>query len=172
MDYKAPESHEATVEDRYSTTLKIKDKEYSVDVLDTAGEEDFQNLLDMWVNFADGILLVFAVNERESLEIAKNKRERILKSKGALNKMPIFLVGNKLDKDKREVFFDEAENKASFYGIEYFEISCKYNLNIPEIYARMITQCIPNISNIPLQNSFKINTVNVKKKKKDNKICC
>ena len=143
MDYKAPESHEATVEDRYSTTLKIKDKEYSVDVLDTAGEEDFQNMLDMWVNFADGILLVFAVNERESLEIAKNKRERILKSKGALNKMPIVLVGNKQDlENERQVTSTEAITLANTWGIKYIETSAKTNFNCTEAFTLLAEEII------------------------------
>ena len=144
---------------------------------DTAGQDRYRGTLpSKYYKNSDGIFLLFDLGDRESFNDISIWMNEINAKHGNLsgnkNGPVIFLVGNKLDKDKREVSFDEAENKASFYGIEYFEISCKYNLNIPEIYARMITQCIPNISNIPLQNSFKINTVKVKKKKKDNKLCC
>ena len=163
--------------DKVPKSFKYKNDIYKINLYDTAGQDRYRGTLpSKYYKNSDGIFLLFDLGDRESFNDISIWMNEINAKHGNLSedkKGPvIFLVGNKLDKDKREVSFDEAENKASFYGIEYFEISCKYNLNIPEIYARMITQCIPNISNIPLQNSFKINTVKVKKKKKDNKLCC
>ena len=163
--------------DKVQKSFKYKNDIYKINLYDTAGQDRYRGTLpSKYYKNSDGIFLLFDLGDRESFNDISIWMNEINAKHGNLsgnkNGPVIFLVGNKLDKDKREVSFDEAENKASFYGIEYFEISCKYNLNIPEIYARMITQCIPNISNIPLQNSFKINTANAKKKKKDNKICC
>ena len=163
--------------DKVPKSFKYKNDVYKINLYDTAGQDRYRGTLpSKYYKNSDGIFLLFDLGDRESFNDISIWMNEINAKHGNLsgnkNGPVIFLVGNKLDKDKREVSFDEAENKASFYGIEYFEISCKYNLNIPEIYARMITQCIPNISNIPLQNSFKINTVKVKKKKKDNKLCC
>ena len=163
--------------DKVPKSFKYKNDIYKINLYDTAGQDRYRGTLpSKYYKNSDGIFLLFDLGDRESFNDISIWMNEINAKHGNLsgnkNGPVIFLVGNKLDKDKREVSFDEAENKASFYGIEYFEISCKYNLNIPEIYARMITQCIPNISNIPLQNSFKINTVKVKKKKKDNKLCC
>ena len=163
--------------DKVPKSFKYKNDIYKINLYDTAGQDRYRGTLpSKYYKNSDGIFLLFDLGDRESFNDISIWMNEINAKHGNLsgnkNGPVIFLVGNKLDKDKREVSFDEAENKASFYGIEYFEISCKYNLNIPEIYARMITQCIPNISNIPLQNSFKINTIKVKKKKKDNKLCC
>ena len=163
--------------DKVPKSFKYKNDIYKINLYDTAGQDRYRGTLpSKYYKNSDGIFLLFDLGDRESFNDISIWMNEINAKHGNLsgnkNGPVIFLVGNKLDKDKREVSFDEAENKASFYGIEYFEISCKYNLNIPEIYARMITQCIPNISNIPLQNSFKINTANAKKKKKDNKLCC
>ena len=41
------------------TNIQINGKEYKVEILDTAGEEDYQDLLDMWIAFSEGFLLEF-----------------------------------------------------------------------------------------------------------------
>ena len=48
----------------------------------------------------------------------------------------IYLIGNKLDKLDRVITREQAEEKANFYGIKYYEISCKLNINVQEIYSR------------------------------------
>ena len=47
--------------------MNVNGKEYEVEILDTAGEEDYQNMMDMWISFGEGFLLVFAINDKESL---------------------------------------------------------------------------------------------------------
>ena len=59
-----PKDHDPTVEDTYTVRLDTKNgetKEFKL--LDTAGEEDYQNMLDQWVTSADGFILVFAIND-------------------------------------------------------------------------------------------------------------
>ena len=34
--------------------------------MDTAGQDDYQAMLDSWINFADGFILVYAINDEES----------------------------------------------------------------------------------------------------------
>ena len=38
-------------------------------------------MMDMWINFGEGFLLVFAINDSESFKILSKKRDRILKTK-------------------------------------------------------------------------------------------
>lgn len=163
--------------DKVPKSFKYKNDKYKINLYDTAGQDRYRSTLpSKYYKNSDGVFLLFDLGNKESFnDISIWMSEINAKhgnSSGNKNGPVIFLVGNKLDIEEREVSFDEAENKANFYGIKYFEISCKFNLNIPEMYARMITQCIPNIINNPIQNSFQINTVRVKKKKNDNKICC
>ena len=51
----------------------------------------------MWISFGEGFLLVFAINDAESFELLKGKRDRVLKGKHG-TKCPIVLVGNKQDR--------------------------------------------------------------------------
>ena len=56
--------------------------------------------------------------------------------------MSLFLIGNKIDKpaNERQVSKQQAEELAKSLGMKYFEISCKLNINIPEVMARMILE--------------------------------
>ena len=61
-------------------------------------------------------------------EISNNNcvnQENIIKSK-------IILIGNKIDNLNRIISYDEANNKAKALDIKYFDVSCKYNINVKE----------------------------------------
>ena len=142
INYNAPSEHEATIEDRYKTQTKVDDITYEVEILDTAGEEDFQNMADNWINFGEGFLLVFAINDRESFEILDKKRARILKVKFD-KPCPIVMVGNKLDlNNDRKVSFPEAKKKADDWGIEYIETSAQTNFNCKEAFEKLVCKIV------------------------------
>ena len=65
----------------------------------------------MWISYGEGFLLVFAINDAESFESVKVKRERVLKGKHGY-KCPFILVGNKLDLENgRKVTFVDISKK-------------------------------------------------------------
>ena len=110
--------------------------------MDTAGEEDYQNMMDMWISFGEGFLLVFAINDKESFELIKGKHDRVLKGKHG-QKCPIVLVGNKQDLDKeRKVSMDEAKKLANSWGIEYIETSAKTNFNCKEAFEKLAQKIV------------------------------
>ena len=76
INFKVPQGHDPTIEDRYKTNTTIENQLYNIEILDTAGEDDYQNMMDMWINFGEGFLLVFEINNKESFEeIKKEKKE-------------------------------------------------------------------------------------------------
>ncbi len=122
--------------------MNVNGKEYEVEILDTAGEEDYQNMMDMWISFGEGFLLVFAINEPESFEILKQKHDRVLKGKHGV-KCPIILVGNKQDlANERKVTYDEAKQLADSWGVEYIETSAKTNFNCKEAFEKLALEII------------------------------
>ena len=136
INYKLPQGHDPTIEDRYKTTSTINNQLYSIEILDTAGEDDYQNMMDMWINFGEGFLLVFALNDKESFNLLRSKRERILKGKHG-QRTPMILVGNKQDLKDRQVKFEEAKQLADLWGIEYIETSAKTNHNCKEAFEKI-----------------------------------
>ena len=142
INYNAPQEHDPTIEDRYKSTINIEGQEYEVEILDTAGEEDYQNMMDMWISFGEGFLLVFAINDAESFELLKGKHERVLKGKHGV-KCPILLVGNKQDlENERKVSHADAKQLADSWGIEYIETSAKTNFNCKEAFEKLAQKIV------------------------------
>ena len=105
--------------------------------MDTAGEDDYQNMMDMWISFGEGFLLVFAINDKESFELLKGKYTRVMKGKHGI-KCPIVLIGNKQDlENERVIQYDEAKKLADSWGIEYMETSAKTNFNCKEAFEKL-----------------------------------
>ena len=142
INYDVSTEHDPTIEDRYKSNLNIEGTNYEVEILDTAGEEDYQNMMDMWISFGEGFLLVFAINDKESFNLIKSKRDRILRGKHGV-KCPILLVGNKQDlENERQVNYSEAKEMADKWGIEYIETSAKTNFNCKEAFEMLAQKIV------------------------------
>ena len=142
INYDVSTEHDPTIEDRYKSNLNIEGTNYEVEILDTAGEEDYQNMMDMWISFAEGFLLVFAINDKESFNLIKSKRDRILRGKHGV-KFPILLVGNKADlENERQVNYSEAKELADKWEIEYIETSAKTNFNCKEAFEMLAQKIV------------------------------
>ena len=124
-----PTDHDPTVEDSYTTQIRTyTGEERQFKILDTAGEDDYQTMIDEWIKAANGFLLLFAINDKESFEALKAKVVRIKKNnKGDL---PIILVGNKCDlESSREVEKQSAVDYAKSIGAKYYETSALTDQN-------------------------------------------
>jgi small GTP-binding protein len=124
INYNTPRIHDPTIEDKYKTVVDIDGSSCEIDILDTAGQDDYQNLLDSWINFAQGFLLVYAINDKESIVRLEKLRERILKIKRV--SVPIVIVGNKCDLEGERVISEsEAKELARLWGADYIETSAE-----------------------------------------------
>ena len=134
MHYIGHNDYDPTIEDMYHVNIEIDGKYHKLEIPDTAGEEDYQNLLNEWIRFADGFILVFGIDDYECLENMKGKYNRIRKL--GKEKNPMILVGNmkNLQEKDRKVTIDKAQQFAKSLGIEYIEICSETGYNIPEVF--------------------------------------
>ena len=155
-------------------TYKYKNELYKINLCDTAGQDRYRTLPKKYYINANGVFLLFDLSNKESFNDVSVWMNEVKQHLGNTkdNKGPIiYLVGNKLDIVKRVISKEQAEGKASFYGIKYYEISCKLNINVQEVYSRMIVDCSKNIVDKGEQEHFQIK-IEKKKKTKSNKLCC
>ena len=131
--------------DKESKIIKIDNTLYRLTLWDTAGQERFRSLPEKYYQNADGVLLLFDVNNRKSFEKANVWFEDVKKTVKKTTRKNIYLIGNKIDLE-REVTKEEAIKKANEFGIQYFESSSKINMNVYDIMARLIINCLPNIN--------------------------
>ena len=81
INNKFPTEHDTTIEDSYSIPAKVDDIQCQLEILDTAGQDDYQTMLDTWINSADGFILVYSIDNSESFESTKTRYDRIMKLK-------------------------------------------------------------------------------------------
>eukprot|EP01080_Neovahlkampfia_damariscottae_P008555 gene8555-378_t len=126
---------------------KIKTSDYDknddyetcfVDILDTAGQEEYSSLRDTYYRTGDGFIIVYSVICKSSFEEALSIYDQILRVKDD-DYFPSILVGNKSDlSDERVVSETEGKNEAKKRGILFCETSAKYRENIDETFEDLI----------------------------------
>jgi GTPase KRas protein len=105
-------SARAQIEDCYRKNTLVDDRTAYLDILDTAGQEEYTMLRDQWIRGGHGFLLVYSVNNRRSFEEIGDFRDRVLQVKEA-ETAPMVLVGNKCDlAAERTVTFQEGKSLA------------------------------------------------------------
>ena len=153
--------------DKEVKLIKINNQLYHFNLWDTAGEERYRSLPTNYFQRANGIFLLFDINNKTSFEnIEKWVDDIIDKSKDNKN-LIIYLIGNKIDLE-RKVLKEDAIQLASKLNIKYFESSNKLNLNIYEIVSHMIMECC---SSAQIDNETKGAKIFIGEEKKKRKCC-
>jgi len=131
------ERYDPTIEDCYLKQVDVDGVPCVLDIMDTAGQENYKALRDSYMKKGQGFLLVYAVTTPISFTAAQNIHKEILRIKEGQPDIPIVLVGNKIDQD-REVKTAEAEGWAKQVGAGYIETSAKTNQNISEAFFMLV----------------------------------
>ena len=142
--------------------VKVKNDTYKMTLWDTAGQDRFKSLPKKYYQNADGVLLLFDVTSEDTfnnvsnwMKDVKENSNKNINSENGQPEIALYLIGNKIDLPNRVISKEQAETEAKSLGMKYFEISCKTNMNIPEVMNRMIMEChmkANNIHNIKLND--------------------
>jgi len=130
------EEYDPTIEDSYRKSVVIDEKACLLDILDTAGQEEFSSMQDQWMREGQAFLVVYSITSRATFDEAIIMREKILRCKEE-EEPPIVLVGNKCDlEDQRQVNKTEGEQLAEEWGenSSFFETSAKEKINHEECF--------------------------------------
>eukprot|EP00914_Ancora_sagittata_P035038 GHVO01070686.1.p1 GENE.GHVO01070686.1~~GHVO01070686.1.p1 ORF type:complete len:194 (+),score=9.01 GHVO01070686.1:39-620(+) len=131
------ETYDPTIEDAYRKQLIVDNRMCFVEVIDTAGQEEYATLRDQWVREGQGFILVYSIASRSTfdrLEIFRQSMRRVKRGD------PIFmLVGNKSDKTyEREVSKEEGAALARQFGCEFIETSAKTAQNVERLFTNLV----------------------------------
>eukprot|EP01129_Flabellula_baltica_P012476 TRINITY_DN5643_c0_g1_i1.p1 TRINITY_DN5643_c0_g1~~TRINITY_DN5643_c0_g1_i1.p1 ORF type:complete len:240 (-),score=39.77 TRINITY_DN5643_c0_g1_i1:100-744(-) len=132
--------YDPTIEDRYQKVIEYKGVPCLLEILDTAGQETFSAMRELYMTDGQGFVLVYSITSRKSIEDLVGIRESILTHKNSDN-VPMVLVGNKSDLvKKREIENAEGKEYAAQFGCPFTEASAKKNLNISYLFQLLIQQ--------------------------------
>lgn len=84
--------------DSYRKQCVIDDEVALLDVLDTAGQEEYSAMREQYMRTGEGFLLVYSITSRTSFEEIATFQQQILRVKDK-DYFPVIVVGNKCDLD-------------------------------------------------------------------------
>merc|ERR1711884_1000517 len=134
------EDYEPTKADSYRKKVVLDGEEVQIDILDTAGQEDYAAIRDNYFRSGEGFLCVFSITEDDSFQATQEFREQILRVKGD-DTIPFILVGNKSDlTDRRAVPIQNARAQAEAWRVPYVETSAKTRENVDKVFFDLMRE--------------------------------
>eukprot|EP00042_Codosiga_hollandica_P054603 m.741892 g.741892 ORF g.741892 m.741892 type:complete len:192 (-) comp58944_c0_seq2:159-734(-) len=137
------EDYEPTKADSYRKKTVVDGSECTVDILDTAGQEDYSAVRDNYFRSGEGFLCVFALDNRDSFESTADLRETVLRVHESKANIPFILIGNKADlSTQRKVTREEAEARARQWSVPYLETSAKTKTNVDTAFLDLVRMIV------------------------------
>lgn len=167
------DSHIATIGIDYKVKfVQLNDKKIKLDLWDTAGQERFRALAKNYFKGANGYIFVFDITNRKSFESVK-KWVSEAQTMAVVKGYQMFIVGNKCDcEEDRKVKIDEIEELANKYNAKFLETSAKDNININELFTKLITDLSDNYEPPKLNESTKVDKSSFSKDNKEGGCRC
>ncbi|XP_077993054.1 ras-related protein Rap-1b [Glandiceps talaboti] len=134
------EKYDPTIEDSYRKQVEVDGQQCMLEILDTAGTEQFTAMRDLYMKNGQGFVLVYSITAQSTFNDLQDLREQILRVKDT-DDVPMVLVGNKCDlEDERVVGKDQGQNLAKTFGCAFLESSAKAKVNVNEIFYDLVRQ--------------------------------
>ncbi|CAL8399432.1 unnamed protein product [Arctogadus glacialis] len=134
------DSYDPTIENTFTKTITVSGQEYHLQLVDTAGQDEYSIFPQSYTIDVDGYILLFSVTSYKSFEVVRVIHEKLLDMVGNLQ-VPIILVGNKKDLHmERVISFEEGRALAESWSAPFLESSAKENQTAVEVFRRMILE--------------------------------
>lgn len=133
-------TYNPTIEDYYRHDTNIDGVgPCIVEILDTAGTEQFASMRQLYITNGQAFALVYAVDDRASFEEVKEIYQQIMETKSPQN-ISVVLVGNKCDlDDRREVETWEGQEAAKeMANCLFLETSAKEGTHVFKFFETLV----------------------------------
>ena len=78
------ENYDPTVEDLYTKSIEFNNKSYLLEILDTAGVEQFASMSDLYIRNGHGFILVYSITSSQSFKEIESLQQKICRIKAGL----------------------------------------------------------------------------------------
>ncbi|SAM04009.1 hypothetical protein [Absidia glauca] len=132
------DEYDPTIEDSYRKQCVIDGETALLDVLDTAGQEEYSAMREQYMRNGEGFLLVYSITSRMSFEEITTFYQQICRVKDR-DYFPMVLVANKSDLESdRQVSTQEGRDLAKEFGCQFIETSAKQRINVDEAFHDVV----------------------------------
>ncbi len=156
------QTYDPTIEETYTKSLVLDGQQCQVEILDTAGTEQFMALKELYMKSGHGFLLVFSLAQIASVNELSPLRDQIVRIKSgrvsilpplaralspadssSQRQVPLVIVGNKADlRAERQVPREVGMGLSKAWGsVPYYETSARKRVNVDEVFHDVLRQC-------------------------------
>ncbi|ORZ00283.1 ras-like protein 3 [Syncephalastrum racemosum] len=134
------DEYDPTIEDSYRKQCVVDDEMALLDVLDTAGQEEYSAMREQYMRNGEGFILVYSVTSRLSFEEISTFYQQIQRVKDR-DTFPAVLVGNKCDLESdRQVSSQEGRDLAKSFGCPFTETSAKMRIRVDDTFYDVVRE--------------------------------
>ncbi|KAF8146134.1 ras protein [Mycena galopus ATCC 62051] len=131
------QTYDPTIEDAYRKQFVVDNRMCFVEVIDTAGQEEYAILRDQWVREGQAFILVYSIASRASFDRLEVFRQSVRRAKRG--DPVLILVGNMADKGyEREVSKEEGVALARQFACQFIETSAKTAQNVEQAFTSLV----------------------------------
>ncbi|KAF2253656.1 seryl-tRNA synthetase [Trematosphaeria pertusa] len=151
------ESYYPTIENTFSKVIRYKNQEFATEIIDTAGQDEYSILNSKHFIGIHGYMIVYSVASKQSFEMARIIRDKILNHlvslsdtsksdtpnvQSATEFVPLVIVGNKSDlrPEQRQVTPEDGKALALEFKCAWTEASARYDENVQKAFELMIAE--------------------------------
>lgn len=115
----------------------IDDRAARLDILDTAGQEEFGAMREQYMRTGEGFL--FGVFRQIEAVLKKSMFQRQILRVKDRDEFPMILIGNKAHLDhQRQVTQEEGQQLARQLKVTYMEASAKIRMNVDQAFHELV----------------------------------
>lgn len=138
--------YDPTIQDSYMKEVDIEGQKYFLEVIDTAGQDEYDALRDQYMRESDGFLIVYDITDRQSFAQVNDFVQHInMVKEDSTQPVPMVLVGNKYDlKENQKISDEEARRYAKdvMANSPFFYASAIHRINIDESFNALILRIV------------------------------
>jgi len=133
------EQYDPTIEDSYRKQVEVDGQQCMLEILDTAGTEQFTAMRDLYMKNGQGFILVYSIIAQSTFADLEDLKIQITRVKDR-DDVPMVLVGNKCDLEAQRVIpTSSGEALARKFGdCGFVEASAKERLNVDKVFHDLI----------------------------------
>lgn len=135
------QDYDPTIENMYRKQIGMGDQgACMLEILDTAGQEEYSVMRDQYIRSGDGFLLVYSVDSRSSFDSIPDIRDAVMRVKD-VEKVPIVLVATKADLEAtRKTTQWEGTELAKSFNCPFVEASAKARTRVEDGFLLLVQQ--------------------------------
>ncbi len=143
------------IENKYTNEIE----QIKLQIWDTAGQERFKNITSAYYRNADGLVVVYDITDKKSFDNISLWLGEVRKYME--NSKPIIIIGNKSDREDKQVTYEELEEFSKKNNFLYLETSARQDKNVELLFMKMAVACLYDKYNNSADKIDNIETVDL-----------